>query len=132
MILGQLNSIPTRKAWSTFTGISLGFFVYGLQFVISLSYILGNYLIMRFLTQRKLAMQVMIAFSAFMLFSASFYHFKIKNAKSGGWDIDLVFMIFFCKFHMMAVNYYNAGKLEDPLLSKEMSARERFNAEPLR
>ena len=77
-------------------------------------------------------MQTMIGFSALMLFSASFYHFKIKLAKSGGWDIDLVFMIFFCKFHMMAVNYYNAGKLNDPILSKAMSTRERFYAEPLK
>jgi len=74
----------------------------------------------------------MIGFSAAALLLAQIYHFKIKEAKSGGWDIDLVFMINFCKFHMLAVNYKNAEKLSDTATAKELSERELFQAESLR
>ena len=73
----------------------------------------------------------MTFFSAICLFCASFYHFHINNM-DGGWDIDLIFMMNFIKIHMMTVNYVNAGKLNDPVLSKNLTDRERFYAEPLR
>ena len=41
-------------------------------------------------------------------------------------------MINFCKFHMMSVNYENAGILDDESKSKYFTARERKYAEPLR
>ena len=81
-----------------------------------------------FSSQRTLVMRLMIAYSAVSLLIAQIYHFKIKEAQSGGWDIDLVFMINFCKFHMLAVNYLNAGNLKDKSSEayQQMSARERF------
>lgn len=47
-------------------------------------------------------------------------------------DVDLIIMINFCKMHMFAVNYDNAGKLDDEKQSKYFTARERYYAEPLR
>ena len=75
-------------------------------------------------------------YSATGLAAASFFHFRIAVAKSGGagggWDIDLIFMMNFIKFHMMAVNYTNAAILDDPVKGKDLTTRERYYAEPLR
>lgn len=47
-------------------------------------------------------------------------------------DIDLAILINFAKMHMLAVNYDNAGKLDDPAYSKYFTVRERHYAETLR
>lgn len=44
----------------------------------------------------------------------------------------MIFMMNFIKVHMMAVNYENAGKLDDPAAAKQFTERERKFAEPLR
>ena len=41
-------------------------------------------------------------------------------------------MMNFVKVHMMAVNYVNAAKLDDPVAGKDLTQRERYFAEPLR
>ena len=102
-----------RKVWSTLAGTCLGYYVYGLIFTFNLIFILGNYLIMAFASSRTLTMKLMIGFSVVMVLMAQIYHFKIKEMMHG-FDIDLVFQINFCKFHMLAINYRNAEKLFNP------------------
>ena len=56
-----------------------------------------------------------------------------RNSEDGSsLDLDLIIMINFCKAHMLAVNYENAGKLDNPEASKYFTDREKFYAEPLR
>ena len=132
LILGQIESTSRKKVFSTVSGFLISLFFYGLLLGFNIAYILGNYLLMRFLP-RKTAATAMTVFSAVCLFAASFYHFHINNAKSGGWDIDLIFMMNFIKFHMLAVNYDNAGKMQDPAdKGRDLTERERYFAEPLR
>ena len=131
LLLGQIGSVPLRKLFSTTTGFLIGLYFYGVLFYWNVFYILVNYLLMRCF-ERHLASNLMTWFSALGLISASFYHFQIKMGKDSGWDIDLIFMMNFVKFHMMAVNYDNAAKLDDKVKGKEMTERERFYAEPLR
>ena len=76
MILGQISSIPARKAFSSTAGLTISFFFYGLLCFLDLGYILVNYLLMRCLP-RSLAGAAMTCFSAVALVSASFYHFQI-------------------------------------------------------
>ena len=47
-------------------------------------------------------------------------------------DIDLIFMINFVKIHMIAVNYKDAGLLQNPELCKDMTDREKYYAESLK
>lgn len=81
--------------------------------------------------ERNTAANLMMIYSSLALFSASFYHWHLAE-DSSGWDIDLIFMMNFCKFHMLAVNYKNAGLLDDPVGGKHLTSRERKFAEPLR
>lgn len=131
LVLGQIDSVPLRKAYSTTAGFLIGFYFYGLLWSLNVGYIFVNYLFMRCF-ERHLASNLMTWFSAIGLISASYYHFQINMAKSGGWDIDLIFMMNFVKLHMMAVNYDNAAKLDDPVRGKLLTSRERNFAECLR
>ena len=130
LILGQIDNVPMRKAWSTTCGLFIGFYFYGLNFIVNIGCIFGNYLLMRFL-ERELASYAMTIFSGTCLLAVSYYHFEINPAE-GTMDIDMIFMMNFIKFHMMAVNYSNAAKLDDPVASKDFTSRERYFAEPLR
>ena len=67
---------------------------------------------MRFLP-RNAAANSMIIFSVIMLACASIYHEYLRGDEAVGWDIDMIFMMNFIKFHMMAVNYKNAALLDD-------------------
>ena len=132
LILGQISgSIGARKAFSSLAGLTIGFYFYGLLFFLNLGYVLVNYVLMRCCGSREVAGTLITVFSAISLFCASYYHFQVNQA-TGGWDIDLIFMMNFIKLHMMAVNYVNAGKLDDPVSSKDFTPRERYMAEPLR
>ena len=86
---------------------------------------------MRFLP-RGPASNAITVFSTVCLLWAGIYAKYIKQAEKHGWDIDLIIMINFCKFHMLAVNYENAGNLDDEVKSKYFTPRERQYAEPLK
>ena len=131
LILGQIDSVPMRKTWSTLTGFLIGLYFYGLNWVFNIAYIFVNYLFMLCL-ERQLASQLMTIWSGTCLFLTSINHFYLSGNEDGNWDIDLIFMMNFIKFHMMAVDYSNAGKLDDPVLGKDLTTRERYFAEPLR
>lgn len=131
LVLGQIKSSFLRKLWSTTTGFAIGFFFYGYLWVLNIGFVLVNYLLMRCLP-RSLGSNAMVWFSALSCMSASFYHFHMRDANEAQWDIDLIFMMNFIKIHMMATNYDNASKLDDPVASKDFTERERKFAEPLR
>ena len=131
LILGQIDSVPMRKTWSTLTGFLIGSYFYGLNFSFNIAYIFVNYLFMLCL-ERHLAAKLMTIWSGTCLFLASINHFYLSGNEDGNWDIDLIFMMNFIKFHMMAVNYSNAGLLDDPVKGKDLTTRERYFAEPLR
>ena len=69
----------------------------------------------------------MTIWSGAWLLAVSYYHYYINPAE-GAMDIDMIFMMNFIKFHMMAVNYSNAAKLDDPVASKDFTSRERYFA----
>ena len=81
--------------------------------------------------ERELASYAMTIWSSACLLAVSYYHYEI-NPTEGSMDIDLIFMMNFVKFHMLANNYSNAGYLDDPVKGKNLTARERHFAEPLR
>ena len=74
---------------------------------------------------------MMTIWSSVCLLAVSYYHFEINPAE-GTMDIDLIFMMNYVKLHMLAVNYSNAAKLDDPVAGKHFTSRERYFAEPLR
>ena len=130
LILGQIDSIILRKVWSTASGLAIGFYFYGINYILNIGYILVNYLLMSFF-ERQLASTLMTVWSGVMLMFVTFSHLWISE-NSQDLEIDIIFLFNSAKFHMMAVNYSNAAKLEDPDQSKEMTKRERYYAEPLR
>lgn len=71
-------------------------------------------------------------FSTIVMFYAGIWAKYLKGEENHSLDVDLIVMINFIKLHMLAVNYDNAGKLDDPALSKHFTARERHYAENLR
>lgn len=82
--------------------------------------------------ERHLAAKLITIWSGLCLFVTSYIHFHLSGNEDGNWDIDLIFMMNFIKFHMMSVNYSNAGLLDDPIKGKDLTTRERYFAEPLR
>ena len=136
LILGQIDSIAVRKIWASSCGTIIASYYYGLNFIFNIAYILVNYLIMLCL-ERHLAAKVMTFWSALCLFIFSDIH-KIfspiveEGPKHNKLGLDLIFMMNFVKFHMLANNYSNAGYLDDPVKGKNLTARERHFAEPLR
>ena len=50
----------------------------------------------------------------------------------GGYTIVTSLSMHFAKTHIIAFNYYDAGIMDDPVLSKWMTPRERYYAEPHR
>ena len=56
----------------------------------------------------------------------------MQDQKESGLEVDLIFMLNFSRLHMFAVNYDNAGKLDDADADKKLTSRERFYAETLR
>jgi len=74
---------------------------------------------MRFLSRNAAANSMMI-FSVIMLACASIHHLYLRGSDAVDWDIDMIFMMNFVKFHMMAVNYKNAALLdENPVKSEK-------------
>ena len=123
LILGQIDNIALRKVWSTASGLAIGFYFYGINYILNIGYVLVNYLLMRCF-ERQLASTLMTVWTGVMLAFVTFCHLWISD-NSQDLEIDLIFLMNSCKFHMMAVNYSNAGKLEDPAQSKDMTKRER-------
>ena len=72
-ILSQIKHIPTRKVFSTVTGISLGFYVYGQIYGWTIANILTNYLLM-LLLPRNFAAGAMLLFSFSTLMVATYLH----------------------------------------------------------
>ena len=130
LVLGQIDNIMLRKLWSTTSGLAIGFYFYGINYILNIGYVLVNYLIMA-CCERQLASTLMTFWTGLMLLFVTFSHLWLSE-NSQELEIDIIFLMNSCKFHMMAVNYSNAEKLEDPEKSKEMTTRERYYAEPLR
>ena len=131
LALGQLDSVPVRKFFSSTLGLYLGFYMYGRIFIWNVVFVVVNYLLMR-LFPRTLGSNLMTWFSFLCLLGSGFYAKYLKTGVNHAWDIDLAIQINFCKAHMLAVNYDNAGMLDDEKKSKYFTARERYYAEVLR
>jgi len=112
-------------------GFLVGFYFYGLLFFANVAYILVGYLLMA-CCSRTAGANLITWWGAICMISVSYHHFHIADANSGGLAIDLIFMMNFVKLHMFAVNYDNAGKLDDPIKSKNFTPREIHFAEPLK
>ena len=136
LVLGRITSVPMAKLWSTFTGLCAGFFIYGKQYGWNIAFVLVNWALMRFLP-RVQASYAMTIFSTISLLWSGIWAKYLKeefraSEEGSSLDVDLIIMINFCKAHMLAVNYENAGKLDNAEASKYFTERERFYAEPLR
>ena len=94
-------------------------------------YVTVAYLLMK-CCSRTTGSNLMTWWGAICMVGVSFHHFHIADALSGGLALDLIFMTNFVKIHMFAVNYDNAGMLDDAEKSKHFTSRERYFAEPLR
>ena len=136
LILGQIDSIAMRKIWATTCGLLIASYYYGLNFIFNIGYILVNYLLMMCL-ERHTAAKLMTFWSAvgILIVSENHNNFSFdeeREMRGGGLGLDLIFMMNFVKFHMLANNYSNAGYLDDPVKGKDLTVRERYFAEPLR
>lgn len=112
LIVGQMRSVFLRKVFSMSVGLFLGFTFYGLNYVLNIALILACYLCL-LLFPRKLGSNLLTVVAVLGCGSASVYHLYFSKL-SEGYDIDIIFMINFVKLHMIAVNYDNAGLLDDP------------------
>ena len=111
LALGKIESLILRKAWSTAMGIYIGFYFYGLLYFWNIAYVLVAYMLIA-CCSRTVGANLMTWWGAICLMSVSYYHYHVKGADDGSFDIDLIFMMNFVKLHMFAVNYDNAGKLD--------------------
>ena len=105
-----------RKLWSTTSGLAIGFYFYGINYILNIGYVLVNYLLMACF-ERQLASTLMTFWTGMMLLFVTFSHLWLSE-NSQELEIDIIFLMNSCKFHMMAVNYSNAEKLADPEKSK--------------
>ena len=108
----------------------IGFYFYGLLFLSNVALLLVCYAYLLVLPRSVAAKMITVTAAACTMF-VSFYVFHVVGMESGGL-IDLVFMTNVVKLHMFAVNYSNAGKLDDPVAGKYLNERERYFAEILR
>ena len=124
------------KLWSTTTGLLVGFFIYGKQYWWNIAFVLANWVFMRLLPRVQASYAITIFSTISLLWVgiwAKYLKEELRASENGSsLDVDLIIMINFCKAHMLAVNYDNAGKLDNPEASKYFTDRERFYAEPLR
>lgn len=130
LIVGQIRSTALRKIFSTALGFGLGFYNYGLLFLINVASIIVCFMLIRF-NSRVNGANLVTWWGAIFMISVSFHHHHIAH-ESGTLSLDLIFMMNFVKIHMFAVNYENAGKLDDPSKSINLTPREKLFAEPLR
>ncbi len=126
LFVGQIRTTPLRKAFSTGLGFGLGFYNYGLLFLINVASILVCYLLIR-LNTRVNGANLVTWWGAIFMISVSFHHHHIAR-ESGTLSLDLICMMNFVKIHMFAVNYENAGKLDDPIKSLSLTPREKHFA----
>lgn len=133
VVLGQLESIAMRKILSTTMGLVTGFYFYGLLYFTNVAYVIGAYLLMK-CCSRTTGANLIAWWGMIIMVSVSFHHYHLQEGgvKSEGLALDLIFMTNFIKLHMFAVNYDNAGKLDDPEKIKNLTTREKYFAEPLR
>lgn len=130
LVLGQIESVQTRKVFSTCFGIFIGFYFYGLLFFLNICLVLISYAYLVFLP-RSMASTMISVTGALSTMSVSFYIYNVAEMTVGGM-LDVVFMINFVKLHMFAVNYDNAAKLDDPIAGKDLTKRERYFAQTLK
>jgi hypothetical protein len=116
--------------FSTTFGVFIGFYFFGLLFASFIALLLVCYVYLLVLP-RNIAPIMITVTSAVSTMSCSYYVYHMASMESGGL-IDLVFMVNVVKLHMFAINYRNAGKLDDPVAGKYLSERERYFAEILR
>ena len=115
----------------------VGFFLvsyfYGSGIILILFFNITAYLVYRFLP-RTMGAILMTLWTMFAFFVVNVYNFNTKNQLVGGhgFHVFSALSINFGKHLILAWNYYDAGLLDDPVLSKHMTTRERFYAEPHR
>ena len=109
----------------------MGFYLFGVLFTLNIICIFLCYGMVYFLP-RTMASNAITWFSLLCLLAVQFNHYYYNEAKESGLEVDLIFMLNLARIHMFAVNYDNAGKLDDPEASKLFTTRERYYAETLR
>lgn len=114
-------------------GLATGFYFYGLLYFTNVAYVLGAFLLMK-CCSRSTGANLIAWWGMIIMVSVSFHHYHLQEGgvKSEGLALDLIFMTNFIKLHMFAVNYDNAGKLDDPEKCKNLTTREKYFAESLR
>lgn len=110
-ILSKITHVPTRKVYSIIVGFSLGFYIFGLPYGWNVINISVNYLLM-LLLPRNYAAGAILTFSFSTLMVVMYYHCNFFDERPKR-DINFVFMLNYIKLHMLAVNYYNAGFLDN-------------------
>ena len=117
-----------RKIYSTSFGMLLCFYFWGVNAFLQVFMVVSTYLILLFLP-RNLASNLMVWYAGGILGSVHYFYFTAPERPVA---IFLLLMFTFAKVHMVSWNYYDAGLLDDPEKSKNMTPRERHYAEVLR
>ena len=107
-------------------GVFLVFYAYGTGALLIIFLNLITYLIYWYF-ERNRAAALMSIWTFFTMFSVAVYNYLIGYS---GYSIKTALGIHFAKTCIIAWNYYDAGIMDDPTLSKWMTTRERYYAEP--
>jgi len=78
LVLGQIESVPTRKVFSTCFGVFIGFFFYGLLFTFNIILIFVCYVFL-ILLPRSTASLMIAATAALCTMSISFYQYNVAE-----------------------------------------------------
>lgn len=115
MVLAQIKHVPTRKVFSSLSGLLMTAFMHGIGIFMIFGFNMIGYVSLS-LFDRKTQKYVTLIFGTIGLLLATTYK---QYMDYPGFDVGLIIMVNYVKLTVLAINYHDADKTPN-----EMSARE--------
>ena len=129
LCLPWIRDPATRKGTATLTGFCLGFFTFGINFLLYIAFVLIGWLQIKLLPARIAPTSMLTVGTT--LFLIRMYHNKVSGQAAHGLTDRIQFMFGIIRLCYVACNYKDAVMIAEKK-DQLMTPRERLYAEPLK